>query len=282
MSSAYWYFNGKVGKADSFSLPLNDLGFLRGFGIFDFLRTYHGKPFLLREHAARFMRSAKAMGMHVPVSRPELERIVRQLIEKNAFKDANVRIVLTGGPSADGMTLGPKPTFCIMVDELREPPPERYTKGIALRCCEHERPLATVKTLNYALAIKHQKEMKRKGMLELLFVHDGKVLECNSSNIFLIKGRTLITPKRNILIGTTRNFVIKHARKEYTIVERDVKVSELTRADELFITASNKGIMPVVRIDSTRLGTGKHKGKVGPKTKQLMAQYDQWVAAAQR
>lgn len=269
----YWYLNGKVKRADELGLPLNDLGLLRGYGVFDFLRTHGGKPFLLREHLDRFFRSAKMLDLTMPVSRRELERTITLLLKKNHFKESIVRPIITGGASVDGITLGAKPSLLILVVPAHEQPKERYTKGIALKTIEYQRLLPEVKTLNYILAVKHQKGLKRAGAYELLFISEGKVLECSSSNVFIVKKGTLITPKKNILVGTTRNFVIRIARKEYEVAERDVKVSELWSADEVFITASNKAVMPVARIDGRRIGNGR----VGPVARRLLQLYEEAV-----
>lgn len=272
-SVSYAYYNGAIAPADNLGVPLDDLGILRGYAVFDFLRTYGGKLFLLREHSDRFIRSARMLGMRMPVSRATLERVVHELIGKNGFTDSTVRMVLTGGPSVDGLTLGKTPTLYILVMPLHEPPASRYTRGVGLTTYEYQRLLPEAKTSNYILAIKEQPALKRQRAIELLFVSSGKVLECNSSNIFIVRGPKIITPRNNILIGTTRNFLIQTIEKEYSIIERNVTTTELRRADEVFITASNKGVMPVTRIDGKPIG----EGIVGPHTKRIMTLYAEAV-----
>lgn len=270
MKGPYCYLNGKVGRIGELTLALNDLGVLRGFGVFDFMRTYSGKPFQMKEHLERFGRSAKKFGLRLPHSLEEIESITHTLIKKNNFSDTTIKFVITGGPSDDGMSLLGKPTFFILLGEAHNPPQVSYVKGVRLQTCEHQRLFPEIKSLNYIMSLKHQRELRRKGIMELLYVSEGKVLECSSSNIFIVRGNKLITPKNDVLIGTTRNFLIKHlAGEKYKAEERDVRVEELRKADEVFITASNKGVMPVIEIDSRLVGNGK----VGPVTKELMLAY---------
>ena len=86
---------------------------------------------------------------------------------------------------------------------------------------------------------------------------------------FLIKNNTVITPKKNILLGITRNFILNLVMKEFSIEERDIHFDELARADEAFITATNKEVLPIVQIDSTTIGNGK----IGKNTKKIMEMF---------
>jgi branched-subunit amino acid aminotransferase/4-amino-4-deoxychorismate lyase len=273
MKSPYCYLNGKIARLDQLSLPLNDLSVLRGFGVFDFLRTHGGKPFQMKAHVERFMRSAKMLGLSVPHSPSELARIAEQLVTKNGFKETTIKFVLTGGSSEDGLTRTGKPNFFVLAGEAHDPAPELYTKGAHLKTLEYQRPIPEAKSLNYLISVQHQKELKKNGITELLYVQNGEVRECSSSNVFIVKKGKLITPREHILLGTTRNILIQKIVKGIPVEEREVSVQELRSADEVFITASNKRVMPVTRIDGKKVG----KGIVGPVTKKLMQAYEEYI-----
>lgn len=249
-------YMGTYAPLSKLRIAPNDLGVLRGYGAFDFLRTFNGKPFMLNEHVARFQRSAKRMGLVIP-SAAKLKEIANELIRRNGFPETAIKFVITGGPSEDGVTLSGKPTFYALATPTALPPSDRYTKGVHLRTHEYMRVLPETKTLNYLVSVQKQKELARAGVLELLYVCDGAVLECSSSNVFIVKNQVLITPKSDILPGTTKMLVLKLAKRKYKVDERRVSVKELKTADEVFITASNKAVMPVVKIDSYKIGNGK-------------------------
>ena len=78
-----------------------DLSVLRGFGVMDYLRTYGGRPFRLREHLERFIFSAEQIGLNVPKSIEEMEAIIEALLQKVSFEETSVKVVLTGGVSED-------------------------------------------------------------------------------------------------------------------------------------------------------------------------------------
>ena len=107
---------------------------------------------------------------------------------------------------------------------------------------------------------------KRKKAFDILYTQNGFLLETTTSNFFIFKKDKLLTPKKNILIGLTRNFVIKLAKNKFKVEERDIDLKELERAEETFIASTTKEILPVVKIDNKIIGNGR----VGKKTKYLM------------
>ena len=266
----YCYCNGRMAKLDTLHIPLNDLGILRAYGVFDYMRTHGGKPFLMDAHIDRFIRSTKLLGLKIPVSRAELKRIALDLIKKNKFPETAIKYVLTGGPSDDGVTIMSKPSFFVIATEVVDPPEKYYAKGVAIQTYEYQRLLPEIKSLNYIVSLKQQKDLKRKGILELLYVYGGKVFECSSSNIFMVKNGRLITPANDILAGTTRRHVMNLAKGKCPVIERPVRVEELKTADEVFLTAANKAVMPVVKIDSFLIGNGE----VGPISREIKRLYD--------
>ena len=285
----YCYFNNKIILESKASLNLRDLGVLRGFGVFDVLRTYNGKPFMLKEHFARLKNSAAVLDLKLPILADEFEARIFRLLKKNKLKDAVVRSVLTGGVTSDGINSKAGPSFFILLEPLpatrehRERSSRRmpamnknlYKNGIKLITHDYLREFAQAKTTNYILAVLLQKKLKKEKAFEALYVWQNKILECSTSNFFIFKGGALITPKDNILIGMTRNFVMRLAKGKFKVEERDVNISELRDADETFLTATNKEIVPVVKIDDFVINSGK----VGSNTQWLMDRFSQFIKA---
>jgi branched-chain amino acid aminotransferase len=270
----YCYINGKIIPVNKASVSLDDIGILRAYGVFEFLKTYNGKPFFLRKHLARLKRSAKILNLKIPISQKQLITEIKKLLIKNKFEESFIRIVLTGGRSRDGIHYDyNSPTFFILVDELKRLPLSMYQKGIKLITYEYQREISQAKTINYITSIKLQSLCKRKKALDVLYVSNGCVLEAPTSNFFLFKKNTLVTSKNNILIGITRDFVIKLAKDKFKIEERDILVEELKTAREAFITATNKEIVPVVKIDNKNIGNGK----VGQNTRYLINLFQKYT-----
>jgi D-amino acid aminotransferase len=262
----YCILNSQIIETNKAKASLKDLGMLRGYGVFDFLRTYNKKPFLLDQHLNRLIHSAKTLNIEVPYSKKEIGEQIQKLLDAHPKLDeANIRIVLTGGDPENGQ----RHTFYILLEPITIYPQEIYEKGIKLMTHEYQRHFSKAKSLNYSKAYSLKAEKEAKKAFEILYIKDGQVLECSTSNIFIFKNGKLITPKDNILLGTTRNFIIQLAQKHWTIEERSITADELLQADEVFISATNKEIMPVVKIEEETIANGKP----GPETRKLMEMF---------
>jgi branched-chain amino acid aminotransferase len=272
----YAYFNGKIIPTEKIKISPYDLGIHRGYGAFDLMCTQNGKVFLLDEHWKRFLGSAKELGIKVPVSKKEFSDITKKLLKLNKFKKANVRAVITGGISEDTFCcqLG-KETFFIMVTEFITLPKNYFEKGANVITLEYSRDFPWAKLTNYVAAMKKQKHKEKNNALEIIYVNEGYATEASTSNFFIVKKGKLITAKDGILHGITRKIVMDLAKKlKIPVEERKIKKQELYSSDEIFLSATNKDIVPIVKVDGKKIGDGK----VGKITKQIMQAFDDFVA----
>ena len=122
MTDLICYVNGRFVPTSEASLPVQDLAILRGYGVFDFLRTYNGKLFKLREHLLRLENSAQAIWLDLPGSLDEIEAIVYDTLKRNNLPEANVRIVVTGGVSPDGINPPETSGLIVLVTPARQYP----------------------------------------------------------------------------------------------------------------------------------------------------------------
>ena len=135
------YFQNRIGPLSEAGIALNDLAVLRGYGTFDFLRTYGLKLFLPERYIQRFFQSAAGLGLQLPVTQAQLHQIILQLLEANRItQDVGVRMVLTGGPSEDSIT-SREPQLFVLVESLTPKPDELYRKGTKVITVEYQRPL---------------------------------------------------------------------------------------------------------------------------------------------
>ncbi len=261
-----FYVNGKFVSEKKARVSILDLGFIRGYGVFDFLRTYHGQPFKLDEHLKRLQNSTKQIGLECPPL-GQIKQIILKTLAKNNLPEANIKILLTGGLSFDQITPADKPTIAVIVTPAVTYPTVYYEKGIKVVTVPFGRSYPLAKTINYIPAILALKIAKKKKATEALYTNEkGEILEGTTSSFFVFKDGVLITPQDEILKGITRQVVIDLAKKEFKTVFRPIKDQELKEIDEAFITASNKEVMPVVKIDNLTVGNGR----VGKSTKRIM------------
>lgn len=254
-------------------IGVNDIGLLRSYAVFDYLRTYNGKPFAFDHYIKRFRASAASLLLDLKYTDEEVYAIILELVRKSDLSDVGIRLLLTGGYSTDSMSVG-EPNFIVVTEKLPNYPSEYYTNGVKLITHPYQRPVAGSKTTDYVTAIKLKPKIQQHGAFDVLYHHHELVLEVSRNNIFFFKNKKLITPKDDILLGVTRQYVLEIAANMFEVEEREVTLQEMWEMDEVFITGTTKKIIPVHTIDE-RVFNG---GTPGISTKELMQAFDDFVA----
>ncbi len=271
MSELICYVNGKYTPLDEASISVQDLGVLRGYGVFDFLRTYNGQPFHLKDHLNRLQSSAQQIELDLPHPLEKIEEIVLETLRRNSLPEANIRIVVTGGTSIDSIMPEDNPSLIVIISPLHKFPADYYEQGVKVITVELDRYLPTAKTINYLPAVIALKKAKRVGGVEALYVNEqGHILEATTSNFLIFHGSQLIVPKDEILFGITRDVVIPLAEDcDFEVIQRPITFADVEQATEAFLTSSNKEIMPVRQVNEQVIGADTP----GPNTRILMEQF---------
>lgn len=268
---ATWYLNGQFVPDSQALLPVNDLGLLRAFGIFDFFKALDGQPIFLDDHLDRFERSARLMGLPLPAPREQLRGLIQELVRLNPDPLLGLKLVLTGGLSPDGYTPAEEPNFFVIAKpfQFMDAP-----GGLKFMTVPHQRQLSEVKSLDYLLPIYLLRCQREVGADDVLYHHEGLITESSRSNVFLVKNDVLITPARGMLRGVTRKHILHFAAEQFAVEERDVTLEETFEADEVFTTGSSKRIVAVTRLDDKVIGNGR-PGPVTEKLAALFLEYEQ-------
>jgi branched-chain amino acid aminotransferase len=273
-NNAWWYVGGKWVHPHEATLSINDIAVLRGYSVFESLRTYDWHPFHLDEHLLRLYRSAVMIEMEIPWSSEQIANVVREVIARNAYRHASIRLLITGGESEDGILPTGKPTLAVLITPLDERDMGRFARGYKLITTSLQRVSPEAKTSNYVAAVRALRDAARRNADDALFVNEqGHVLEATRSNFFIFRGDTLVTPREGILIGVTRNVVLELARGRFANEERPILLEELPLAEEAFVTSSSREITPVVQIDDLTIGDGK----LGSRTFELEQRFIEMV-----
>ncbi|MBU0687350.1 MAG: aminotransferase class IV [Candidatus Margulisbacteria bacterium] len=251
------FINGKIIDSRNAEISIFDRGFLYGDGLFESLRTYNCKPFLLDEHLARLFKSARLLKIKIPYSKLKIKNNIARLIKINKFKEAYIKIIVTRGEAkSHGLStknVKGKANVIIIIEKLKRSPKKSNWK-IITKTTTHS---STIKSLDYLNNILAKTEAEKKGADETILIDpQGYVLEGTVSNIFIVKNGILITPPLSlpILPGVTRQFIMKLARKlKIKVQEKKIKLKDLKNADECFLTFSGEGIVPVINGKITRL-----------------------------
>lgn len=251
------FINDHFVENDYAALPISDLAFQRGYAVFDFFRVVNGVPLYIQDHLSRFFASAAAMHLPVNKSREEIISILEELIFRSSLPEAGVRITLTGGFSADGYHPA-TPNLILTCQPVKPVTEADFEKGFSVITYAYQRELPHIKSINYLMAVWLQPHMKEKQADDVLYFNPKSITEFPRSNVFMVtKENTLVTPAHNILQGITRKNVLSLAQSIMPVEERDIPIDELMNASEVFLTATTKFILPVLKINGTPVGNSR-------------------------
>ena len=151
--------------------------------------------------------------------------------------------------------------------ELRHYPPEWYYRGVKVITVSARRSIPGAKTINYLSALVALEAARAREAVEAISIDcDGKVGEGQTATVFAFIGDRLVTNEDGILPGVTRELILSLTEPEFDREIREITIDELLQADEIFMTASNKEVFPVVRVDNTVISAGIP----GPRTRRVM------------
>lgn len=262
------YINGAFYPKAEAVVSVFDHGFLYGDGVFEGIRAYNGRVFRLREHLQRLERSARAIMLDLPASLEEIEAATLATLRKNDLHDAYIRLIVSRGVG----DLGLDPRKCcngasliIIADQIQLYPEAMYRDGLEVITVATRRNIPDalnpqIKSLNYLNNILAKIEVVRAGLQEGIMLNaQGYVSECTGDNIFLVTKGRLITPPPYVgtLEGITRDVVMELAHAAgLTVLETPFTQYEVYAADECFLTGTAAEIIPVVMVDSRKIGIG--------------------------
>ncbi|WP_423799944.1 D-amino-acid transaminase [Neobacillus sp. SAB-20_R2A] len=270
------YFNGKFVDSNDPVIPIDERGHQFGDGVYEYIRTYNGKPFMLEEHVDRLYRSAYAIKLQIDPNRDALKNTMLELIQKSGLTNLDLYVQVTRGIAPRNHLF---PDCSVSVSMTVKPFRTIKTgeKGAGVILCPDERwQNCYIKSLNLLPNILAKQSAYEKGFLEAVLVRDGKVTEGTSSNVYIVKNSSIITTplSKHILSGITR-MAVKDIAIETGIpfFEKQFTPDEMIQADEIFITSTTMEIMPIVRVEDHEI----NGGEVGTITRTLQEQFKERI-----
>ena len=276
------YLNGKFVDESQAVVSVFDHGLLYGDGVFEGIRAYNGLVFRLQEHIDRLYESAHTIMLKIPLTKEEMTEAVKASLRVNKLRDGYVRLVVTRGEG----DLGLDPRKCarattfIIANKIQLYSQKLYDQGLALITVATQRNVPEalnpqIKSLNYLNNILAKIEAVNAGYEEAIMLsHSGYVTECTGENIFIVRGKQLLTPPPyvGVLRGITRQTVMDLGAQQKLHVKEDLLTRhDLFNADEVFLTGTAAEIVPVVKIDGRVIGAGHP----GAQTKKLQHAFHQ-------
>jgi len=284
MESMKIYLSGKLVDESDAKVSVFDHGLLYGDGVFEGIRAYHGKVFLLDEHVDRLYDSAKAIALEIPMTRAEMARAVVETCAANNMTSGYIRLVVTRGVGTLGLNpyLCKTPEIIIIAAAIQLYPPELYETGMRVVTVGTVRnhPEAVnprIKSLNYLNNVMAKIEAINAGVMECIMLNpQGLVAEASGDNVFVIKNGVLKTPPVwcGALDGITRRAVMRIAEAAgIPVREEPMQRYDLFTADEMFLTGTAAEVIAVTDVDRRPIGDGTP----GPTTLDLQSRFKEYV-----
>lgn len=279
------YISGKWVDEEDAVISVFDHGLLYGDGVFEGIRIYNSRVFLLDEHIDRLYDSAKAIALEIPMAKSEMMEAVAETCRANGLAEGYIRLVVTRGKGSLGLNpyLCSEPEVIIIAAKIQLYPRELYENGLKIVTVGTVRnhPEAInprIKSLNYLNNVLAKIEAINAGCMECLMLnHKGEVAEASGDNVFAVRNGEIITPPSSCgaLEGLTRNKVIELAQEAGLVVQERVMARyDLYVANEVFLTGTAAEIISVVEIDKRSIGSGE-PGIITGKLADLYSTYAQ-------
>lgn len=293
--STVW-LNGIFVEEETASVSIRDTGLLHAAGVFTTLRSYGGTVFQLARHLHRLRESCEALFVPLQHKDDAIASAIAELLARNNLRDARLRLTVTRGLASVDPLHGTKlePTAFLTAAPFEPYPEQYYQRGLTVIVLDEQKlnPYdiqAGHKTLNYFSRLAALREANRRGAGEALWFNVYNCLQSGSiTNVMLVKNGVIHTAptqeelrdaetreatiyaRSNVLPGVTRSVIFDLAHDAALPIRlRGITIDDLLEADEVFLTNSIMGVMPVCRIERKAIGNEKP----GPVTRSLMEKY---------
>jgi branched-chain amino acid aminotransferase len=272
------YVNGEFCRRSEAKISVFDHVILYGDGVYDTMCAYNRKIFKLDEHIDRLYESAHAIKLVVPHGKDDIRKIILETVRRNEAHDVYIKIVVTRGVGAQPLL---SPYYCtpgviVFAVPYMSQAGAFGDDGIkmivsSMRRIPNECMSTKVKSCNYLNHVLMRMEANEAGADDAIELDlEGYVCEAPGYNVFVAKRGALLTPLDNILMGITRDTVLELANDAGLPARASrLQVFDLYNADEVFLSSTAGGIVPVVQLDGRMIGNGKP----GPITTQIRDGY---------
>lgn len=250
--------NGKWEFVPDKHLQIGGVSFAYKSGLYETFRTLNYKPVFLSPHMDRLYQTARKTNLTIQFSRSKLLDMVSTVIAEFSNPDQRVRILAV----PDHLILY---TSSLNIDSS-------IYDGVKVITVHASRNIPDIKTTNYQVCLSAWEKAQELHCFEAILTdRNGEIFEGSRSNIFWIKNEKLFTRQGKILPGITRQIIISNS--SYPVEFGNLNVADFKIINELFITNSGSGVVPVSHVNGSRIGNGA----VGEITRNLLNDYTKWI-----
>ncbi|AZV55907.1 aminotransferase class IV [Clostridium sp. AWRP] len=245
----FFLYNNELKDKREFS----ESEFKQGKSIYEVIRIIDGKPLFLKLHLRRMENSARITNLRLWLNEKDIKNNILKLIKANEISMGNIKIIFN---------FYEKNTFLAYFLPYNYPSLEKYEVGVDTIFYHGERENPNAKVINNEFRTKVDSTIKEKKVFEAILVdNSGNITEGSKSNIFMIKGNTIVTaPLKNVLPGTTRKIVMDICSKMgFEVLEKDVSYKDVEKFDALFISGTSPKVLPIKKVENVKFDSSNNK-----------------------
>ena len=266
--------NEEIRESNEPFLSAGQAGLLMGWGVFSTFRVTRGLLFAFERHWARMKRDAELLRVPFPTNPEWLRERLQRLIDANGCEEATLRAcVIKNAGTAFAGNISREFDLVALTTDLT-----KWRESVSLGIVPNGRfaasPYSRTKVLSWAFNLNWYQQAHEQGFDEVVLLNErGEVSECTSANIFAVFGNEACTPPLDsgCLPGITREILLFDLPTNgIHVMERTLTLSDLERADEVFITSSTRDVLPVRAIEGLTI---QQKGGVGTKLRESFQFY---------
>lgn len=269
--------NKEITPREHTVVDIEDRGYQFGDGIYEVIRVYNGKFFMMNEHMVRLERSAREIKLSLPYPANEIKNRLLELVSLDKLQNGFIYLQISRGvaPRYHGFPTPSVPSHLVAYTKIMERPLNQMKEGVATLLTEDIRWLrCDIKSINLLGNVLAKQKASEVNCFEAIQHRGQTITEGSSSNIFIVQDGVLYThPATNLILnGITRTKVLELCRElKLTVNEKFFTVEQLLEADEAFITSTTSEVMPVIKVSQQEIGPGI-PGPITVKLQQVFAE----------
>lgn len=253
------WINGSVCPLSQARVSVEDRGFVFADGVYEVIRVYRGHDFALKPHLQRLVRSCEGVEISLPYSNQIIEQVIRDLVIQSRLQEGIVYVQVTRGAAPRGHAFPKSVIPTVMI----------YTRSMIFTRLARQRVISVkddrwcrcwIKSIALLPNVLAKQQAVRAGTDEAVFVDGDYVQEGATSNVAIVRGRTLITPRpgEKVLPGITRQILLELARQQgMDVLEKSFTLEEAYTADEALLTSTTREVAWISEWDGRRIGSGQ-------------------------
>ncbi len=249
MLGKYFSFNGKLLPIEKATIPIDNIEFSYGFGVYENFKVRNKFIYFSEQHCERLLHSANIISLPIKLNKAQIKKYLEEFVNNVNQDSFNIKMLLIGNKNNESDLY----IFALAPKYL---PRKAYTQGVKVITYEGERQFPQAKTLNMLMSYLAYREAKKQNAYDALMIDkENRIIEGTRTNFYFSDGNIFYTPPENcVLNGVTRITLIEALKKQnIRLEEKHIKLNEINDYEGFFLTSTSAKVLPISKIDNKKI-----------------------------